>query len=98
VPRDRYYADEEDIWHDGFRAGYRFALSQDHVSPVPRSGIRSVMNREMRGQKPKVKRKLSDWNKFVKANSKKKEFRYASGKVNLKKLGVAYRKKKRSRR
>jgi len=98
VPRDRYYADEEDIWHDGFRAGYRFALRQEHSQPVPRSGIRSVMKQEMMGQKPKVKRKLSDWNKFVKANSKKKQFRYASGKVNLKKLGVAYRKKKRARR
>ena len=44
--------------------------------------------------KPK-KRKLSDWQKFVKANSKKKVFRYRNGKINLKKLGVAYRKKKR---
>ena len=45
------------------------------------------------------KRKLSPWNKFVKANSKKPRFRYKSGakrgKVNLKALGVAYRKKKR---
>ena len=47
----------------------------------------------------KPKRKLSSWNKFVKANSKKPRFRYKSGakrgKVNLKALGVAYRKKKR---
>ena len=52
----------------------------------------------MRAVKPK-KRKLSPWNKFVKANSKKPRFRYKSGakrgKVNLKALGVAYRKKKR---
>lgn len=38
-------------------------------------------------------RALSKWQKFVKTNSKKKEFRFRSGKVNLKKLGVAYRKK-----
>jgi len=48
--------------------------------------------------KPK-KRKLSAWNKFVKVNSKKPRFRYKSGakrgKVNLKALGIAYRKKKR---
>ena len=38
-------------------------------------------------------RALSKWQKFVKTNSKKKEFRYRNGKINLKKLGVAYRKK-----
>jgi len=42
--------------------------------------------------KPK-KRKLSAWNKFVKANSKKPRFRYArSNKINLKKMAVAFRK------
>jgi len=43
----------------------------------------------------KPKRKLSAWNKFVKANSKKKIFRYRNGKLNLKKMGVAFRKKRR---
>jgi hypothetical protein len=43
----------------------------------------------------KPKRKLSAWNKFVKANSRKKEFRYRNGKLNLKKMGVAFRRKKR---
>ena len=42
------------------------------------------------------KRKLSAWNKFVKANSKKPRFRYArSNKINLKKMAVAFRKKRR---
>ena len=42
---------------------------------------------------PKPKRKLSAWNKYVKANSKKPRFRYArSGKLNLKKMAVAFRK------
>jgi hypothetical protein len=40
----------------------------------------------------KRKRKLSAWNKFVKANSKKPRFIMRSGKLNLKKLGVAFRK------
>ena len=40
----------------------------------------------------KPKRKLSPWNKFVKANSKKPRFRYKNGKLNLKKMGVAFRK------
>ncbi len=43
----------------------------------------------------RTKRKLSAWNKFVKANSRKKEFRYRDGKLNLKKMGVAFRRKKR---
>ena len=37
------------------------------------------------------KRKLSAWNKFVKANSKKPRFRFANGKLKLKKMGVAFR-------
>lgn len=48
------------------------------------------------GGKYKPKRKLSPWNKFVKANSKKPRFIYKSGsnkgKLNLKKMGVAFRK------
>jgi len=46
-------------------------------------------------EKPKRKRTLSAWNKFVKANSNKKKFQYANGKLKLKKMGIAYRKKKR---
>jgi hypothetical protein len=42
--------------------------------------------------KPKRRRKLSAWNKYVKANSKKPRFRMRSGKLNLKKMGVAFRK------
>ena len=45
----------------------------------------------MEGVKPK--RKLSNWQKFVKANSKKKIYKYANGKLKLKKMGIAYRKK-----
>jgi len=45
------------------------------------------------GRKRKPKRKLSAWNKFVKANTKKPRFRYArSNKINLKKMSVAFRK------
>ena len=40
----------------------------------------------------KRKRKLSAWNKFVKANSKKPRFRYRNGKLNLKKMAIAFRK------
>jgi len=40
----------------------------------------------------KPKRKLSAWNKFIKANAKKPRFRLRSGSPNLKKLAVAFRK------
>ena len=40
----------------------------------------------------KPKRKLSAWNKFVKANSKKKIYKFANGKLKLKKMGIAFRK------
>jgi len=43
-------------------------------------------------QRSKPKRKLSAWNKYVKANSKKPRFRLRSGSPNLKKLAVAFRK------
>jgi len=47
------------------------------------------------GVRSKPKRKLSAWNKFVKANSKKKIYQYANGKLKLKKMGIAFRKKRR---
>jgi hypothetical protein len=48
---------------------------------------------EIKGLKrPKKKRTLSAWNKYVKANSKKPRFRLRSGSPNLKKLAVAFRK------
>jgi len=46
----------------------------------------------VRTDKRKPKRKLSAWNKYVKANSKKPRFRYRNGKLNLKKMAVAFRK------
>lgn len=69
----------------GFKAGQR---GQKAVGRLARGLARA-----------KPKRKLSAWQKFVKANSKKPRFKYKSGKkkgmVNLKALGVAYRKKRR---
>jgi len=40
----------------------------------------------------KTKRKLSAWNKYVKANSSKPRFRKLSNKQRLKKMAVAFRK------
>jgi hypothetical protein len=56
---------------------------------------RQITERPSPRSKPKRKQKLSAWNKFVKANSKKKIYQYANGKLKLKKMGIAYRKKRR---
>jgi len=51
----------------------------------------TVPNIARSGNRPK--RKLSAWNKYVKANAKKPRFRYArSNKINLKKMAIAFRK------
>ena len=89
---------EREYYAAGYRDGRRDALRgrgelgrgamADYATDafrdnIPQSAIR------------KTKRKLSAWNKFVKANSKKKIYRYANGKLKLKKMGIAFRKKKR---
>jgi len=63
--------------------GIKNYTRRSHVSPRRTTGA------------SRPKRKLSAWNKFVKANSNKKKFQYANGKLKLKKMGIAYRKKKR---
>ena len=90
---------EREYYQMGFKDGYqtrnREILGLRQETPDPLRG--GTVYKEYSSNKPK--RKLSSWNKFVKANSKKPRFRYKSGakrgKVNLKALGVAYRKKKR---
>ena len=58
----------------------------------PREGQPFFSGPTIRNPPPQPKRKLSAWNKFVKANSSKPRFRLRSGSPNLKKLGVAFRK------
>ena len=82
---------EREYYRMGFQDGLKDArrdIGQDFDRPVDTSYlIRSFDERK------KKKRKLSAWNKFVKANSKKPRFRYArSNKINLKKMAVAFRK------
>ena len=66
------------------RRGYRGSLERERELPPPFAPTKA--------ERGKPKRKLSAWNKFVKANSKKPRFRLRSGSPNLKKLGVAFRK------
>jgi len=77
---------EREYYAAGFRDGMR-AAHGDKALGLPSSPY---------DEKPRrtPKRKLSAWNKFVKANSKKPRFVLRSGKLNLKKMGVAFRKTK----
>jgi len=71
----------------GFKRGYESATGQPllPLDPPMRPGPHRLPS-------ARKKRKLSAWNKFVKANSKKPRFVYRNGKLNLKKMGVAFRK------
>ena len=77
--------EERRYYRLGFRDGMREAGGES-----PGYAAIPSMGRIGGGRKPK--RKLSAWNKYVKANSKKPRFRYRNGKLNLKKMAVAFRK------
>jgi len=79
---------EREYYSMGFFDGMKAGKGIEGVDYADSGSIRT-------GIKTTRKRKLSAWNKFVKANSKKKIFRYRNGKLNLKKMGVAFRKKRR---
>jgi len=75
---------------EGYRRGYRSGYTDgQHEVGITVGGKR--VDRKRGNPHPK-KRKLSAWNKFVQANSKKPRFIFSSGKLNLKKMGVAFRK------
>jgi len=76
---------EREYYRMGFFDGMKAGQGIEGVDYAEPESIR-------KGIKRTVKRKLSAWNKFVKANSKKPRFRMRSGKLNLKKMAVAFRK------
>jgi len=78
---------ERRYYRDGYSDGYR-----DGSGGEERRGVYAPQYGSPTPLRSKPKRKLSAWNKFVKANSKKPRFRLRSGSPNLKKLGVAFRK------
>jgi len=85
---------EREYYRMGFSDGLRIGRGGDVQYGIetrrPERIIPSVVEYERERAKPK--RKLSAWNKYVKANSNKPRFRLRSGKLNLKKMGVAFRK------
>ena len=92
--RDYYRMGFEDGQRSGVRLG-SFAADQP-VTLAPEYGQRGpspyAERVGRRSERIKPRRKLSAWNKFVKANSKKPRFRYRNGKLNLKKMAIAFRK------
>jgi len=77
------------------RRGYRSSESEDlheALRIIEEELFRLDRKEREPSRRSKPKRKLSAWNKFVKANSKKPRFRLRSGSPNLKKLAVAFRK------
>jgi len=72
-------------WLEGFNVGYDRGFFAGQVQ----GGVTDPRKIKKGGA---VKRKLSAWNKYVKANSKKPRFRYRNGKLNLKKMAIAFRK------
>ena len=91
MPTERERQYYRDGYSDGFRdgrGGERFAgvYAPEYGSPTPKAFS------QVTALPKNKKRKLSAWNKYVKANSKKPRFRLRSGSPNLKKLGVAFRK------
>jgi len=72
-----------------YRMGFEDGVNSDILgSKGPSRDVKTL--KQLSRAKPK--RKLSAWNKYVKANSKKPRFRYRNGKLNLKKMAVAFRK------
>ena len=87
---------EREYYQLGFQDGVQWMQAHDlTVKPEAIPFIGSYEGRKGRTL-TKPKRKLSAWNKYVKANSKKPRFRYKSGakkgKLNLKKMAIAFRK------
>ena len=75
--------------HHGMDIGDAYDQIYDEITRSY-GGTRSLGKSRRLSTKPK--RKLSAWNKFVKANSKKPRFKFANGKLKLKKMGIAFRK------
>jgi hypothetical protein len=80
-----------------YRMGYQDGFAHASEDPRKQYGLRDVdlqmgISRGDTMFKAKPKRKTSDWIKFIKANSKKKKYKFANGKLKLKSMGIAYRK------
>jgi len=85
---------EREYYAKGFQDGARWFEENlpEAKLMTPQRGLYATEAGRTIRERRSPKRKLSAWNKFVKANSKKPRFVLRSGKLNLKKMGVAFRK------
>ena len=80
---------------DGYKRGYsdglRAATKELQMQMGPSSGFEYMKGYDLPKRKPK--RKLSAWQKYIK--NKRNHIKYRDGKLNLKKMGVAFRRSRR---
>ena len=72
--------------------GFLQILKQEHGRDM-RSRLRRMQRGNVSPRRTTNTRKLSAWNKYVK--NKRNHIKYRDGKLNLKKMGVEFRRKKR---
>lgn len=92
---------ERDYYAMGFRDGFNQGVEGGRVYKNPLSfrpigeSIPTLPSEMFSGRTPgrKAKRKLSAWQKYIK--NKRNHIKYRDGKLNLKKMGVEFRRKKR---
>jgi len=77
-------------------------INREYYNEGYRDGLRDAqrdIGKDFGRPKPKTKRKPSKYNLFVKAKSKGQKFKYKSGpdkgKLNMRKIGIAWRKTRR---
>jgi len=87
---------EREYYAMGFRDGVAQAHPSDRIiSPSLLRELEKPYESQYLGRdpRPKPKRKLSAWQRYIK--NKRNHITYRDGKLNLKAMGVQYRKKKR---
>jgi len=87
----RGYYSEIDQYELGYRHGYDDCMKEGAFSRSRRTPTRRKPARKRSA--PKKARKLTAWNRYVK--NKKNHIKMRDGKLNLKKMAVQFRKKKR---
>jgi len=84
---------ERDYYRMGFEDGIATAEDKFKIHSRRRLDIIDTPDEYLPIGARKPKRKLSAWNKYVK--NKRNHITYRDGKLNLKKMAVAFRRKKR---
>ena len=79
---------EREYYAMGYRDGVRSSLP-----PSDMVNLELLKETAAYQRAPQRKRKLSDWQKYIK--NKRNHIKYRDGKLNLKKMGIAFRRKKR---